>query len=214
MGLQRIFAYCLVNCNNWLLSEVSVLDVAQGGGYVHNLFGGQIKQRAEKDRATQYFEPHSTKLRGVGKVLDGDERFYNNIFLDDDGLQSYDDCQEPVWMGGNVFLYRAKPSKREEKPLRLPDADNRYRIRREGTDIVLELTLDADWPQQRQFPLITTELLGKTQLVGQAYEHPDGTPLKINTDYYNNPRDLDNPFPGPVELSKSKNELLVWPVEN
>jgi alpha-L-arabinofuranosidase len=197
--------------NNIFLSDVALLDSSQGGAYAHNLFVGKVQQRAEPDRLTQYFKPHSTELVDVAKVLDGDDRFYNNIVVEDSGLQSYDKSVEPLSMGGNVFLGKAKACKLEQDPLFAPTADTRFWVQKDGNEVVLEMHLDQAWGSARQRQLVTTELLGKPELVKQAFDNPDGTPLRVDTDYFGNPRNPANPFPGPIELPITTSKTKVWP---
>lgn len=77
--------------NNILLSERSIKFAAQGGAFVHNLFGGSIAcigrgtrngaPDLPSDRYTPYHEKHGTKIVGFMTFLHGDARFYNNIFV-------------------------------------------------------------------------------------------------------------------------------------
>ena len=46
---------------------------------------------------------------------------------------------------------------------------------------------------------MTTELLGKAKTPDMPYENPDGSPLKIDTDYFGKQRNETNPTPGPFE---------------
>ena len=46
---------------------------------------------------------------------------------------------------------------------------------------------------------MTTERLGKAAIPNLPYEQPDGTPIRINTDYFGKQRDRANPTPGPFE---------------
>jgi alpha-N-arabinofuranosidase len=46
---------------------------------------------------------------------------------------------------------------------------------------------------------VTTELLGKAKIPELPYENPDGSPLKIDTDYFGKQRNEANPTPGPFE---------------
>lgn len=40
----------------------------------------------------------------------------------------------------------------------------------------------------------------------------EGSPVKVNTDYFGNKRNTSNPFPGPIEVKKNgKQEWRVWP---
>jgi alpha-N-arabinofuranosidase len=197
--------------NNILLSDVALKDASQGSAYVHNLFAGAIIQRPELERVTQYFQPHLTELVGVAKILDGDDRFYNNIIVEESGLKSYDKSKEPLWMGGNLFLAKAKACRIEKNPLFDEEADTRFHVRRDGKNVYLEMDLDQAWGDARQRKLITTELLGETRVTKQAFENTDGSPLVIDTDYFGNPRDPENPFPGPFELLEKTGRIKVWP---
>jgi alpha-N-arabinofuranosidase len=195
--------------NNVLMSATSLLDSAQGGAYVHNLFGGNIRYRAEAMRSTQYFKPHSTELVGAAKVLDGDERFYNNILLAAGGLAIYDSHEEEIVMDGNVFVGTASSSRLEDDPLCATEADGSFVIEPQGAGVMLKLKLSADW-RQRQCQPVTTERLGKTRVPGQEFDNPDGTPIAIDTDYFGNVRDLNSPFPGPFELLEDSDAIEIW----
>lgn len=67
--------------NNIMLSENSLRNFAQGGAYIHNLFGGRILHAAVLNRFTPYHFPHSTAVAGLMTILGGDDRFFNNIFI-------------------------------------------------------------------------------------------------------------------------------------
>lgn len=196
--------------NNIMMSRRSIYDSAQGNAFVHNLFGGEIEQREEEQRTTQYFQPHSTVLAGVSKVTDGDERFYNNIVMGDRGLAPYDNTEEEVVIEGNVYLYRAKPASLDSKAVCFPDADIRYRITVDDEDVYLELPLETEWGVSGGSGLIDTKRLGKTKISNQGFENPDGSSLRIDCDINNSPRALNKPFPGPIELSESVSKIKIW----
>ena len=67
--------------NNIFGSEQNFQNAAQGGAYVHNLFLGGMFRYAILDRSTPYHLPHSTEMMGCSLVISGDDRYYNNIFL-------------------------------------------------------------------------------------------------------------------------------------
>ncbi|HHT76859.1 MAG TPA: right-handed parallel beta-helix repeat-containing protein [Clostridiaceae bacterium] len=67
--------------NNILLSMKSIKDMSHGGAYVNNLFGGFISMCPVPDRFTPYHFPHETAVAGVVRIMGGDNRFYNNIFM-------------------------------------------------------------------------------------------------------------------------------------
>ncbi len=70
---------CLID-NNLLLSKSSILDIAQGTAWVHNIIAGYIAHRPIPTRYTPYHHAHSTAVMGLTSFLGGDDRFYNNIF--------------------------------------------------------------------------------------------------------------------------------------
>ncbi len=77
--------------NNILLSEVSLRMASQGIAMVHNLICGSftcvgdgtdmIVDGVLRQRYTPYHIPHRTEVMGFMTILHGDDRFYNNIFV-------------------------------------------------------------------------------------------------------------------------------------
>ncbi len=77
--------------NNILLSDVSLRIASQGVAMVHNLICGSFTSVGEgtdsivdgklRQRYTPYHIPHRTEVMGFVTILHGDNRFYNNIFL-------------------------------------------------------------------------------------------------------------------------------------
>ena len=57
------------------------MNAAQGGAYVHNLFCGGTYRYDVIERSTPYHFAHSTDIKGSALVYGGDDRLYNNIFV-------------------------------------------------------------------------------------------------------------------------------------
>lgn len=77
--------------NNILLSDVSLRFAAQGIAMVHNLICGAFTCVGDGTgwRYTPYHIPHRTEVMGFMTILHGDNRFCNNIFIQnwpDDGF--------------------------------------------------------------------------------------------------------------------------------
>lgn len=77
--------------HNLFLSPMNFRNMSQGGAFVHNLFAGRFVVRSEITRTTPYHFPHETAVAGYSNITGGDERYYNNIFLGDNGTN-----KEPV----------------------------------------------------------------------------------------------------------------------
>jgi alpha-N-arabinofuranosidase len=212
--------------NNLFLSTISLHDMSEGGAYVHNLMTGQIVSRPEPRRVTPYHPAHSTAVAGLVDIKGGDNRFYNNLLVGKGesaagagkgaepaagfGLWVYDNREFPLQTGGNVYCKGARPCSKEAKDVTLPGVDPKARIEDEGQVVYLRLA----WDQAMRSPnttLVTTELLGKAKIPGLAYENPDGSPLKIDTDYFGKRRNGASPTAGPFENpGEGELRIKVW----
>lgn len=69
--------------NNILLSDASLRIATQGVAMVHNLICGSftVVGGGTGWRYTPYHMPHRTEVMGFMTILHGDDRFYNNIFM-------------------------------------------------------------------------------------------------------------------------------------
>jgi len=195
--------------NNIFLSNRSLLDMSEGGAYVHNLFAGRIVQRPELGRETPFHPPHSTKVAGLQKIQGGDDRFYNNIFTQD-GLNVYDKVTLPIQAEGNVYYNGAKPYNKETNNIVKGQFDPEIKLVEDGDNVYLQITLDDSY-RALDNPLVTTKLLGKANIPDAAYENPDDTTLKVDTDYFGRKRNEADPSAGPFENpGEGKLTLKVW----
>ena len=194
--------------NNIFLSAKAVKRQTSGGAYAHNLFLGGISVEADS-RRTPVFAPHSLDSRRLAAIYNGDDRYYNNLFVKV-GLTAYDKLSA-VWMQGNVFVKNGKPSAVETNALVFPGYDPKLKLIEKPDGWYLELAIDPAW-KQAQRPLVTTELLGKALTPNQPFENPDGSTLRIASDYLGQLRDAANPSPGPFEINQTGMKTIkVWP---
>ncbi|MCX6997386.1 MAG: right-handed parallel beta-helix repeat-containing protein [Kiritimatiellaeota bacterium] len=185
---------------------------SQGGAYAHNLISGRIANFHGDGRGTQVMKPHSTELIALKANPVGDVRWYNNILANGEKFGAYDNATMPVTASGNVFAKGATPSKYDKEALLKPDFDTGAKLTRKDDGWYLELNTDVKWAAEQKRAFVATELLGKAIIPDQEFTNPDGSPLKIDTDYSGNPRNPQNPFPGPFETVKDgKQEIKVWP---
>lgn len=213
--------------NNIFLSPTTLLDMSQGGAYAHNLIAGKIVSAEEPGRETPFHPEHSTRVAGLANIKGGDNRFYNNIFVGDGspatppappkqgerhrrvagyGLFVYDGREFPLMTGGNVYYRGARPYAKEDAPTAVGEFDPRVRL--EG--LSLQLTLDPAI-QKAKAQTVTTELLGAAKIPGAAYKNPDGSPVRIDGDYFGKNRDVSHPTPGPIERpGLGEVQLKVW----
>jgi alpha-L-arabinofuranosidase len=88
--------------------------------------------------------------------------------------------------------------------------DPQVKLVEENSHAYLQLTVEATVPKAKT-TLVTTELLGKAKIPSVPYENADGSPLKVDIDYFAKPRNPANPTPGPFENpGQGMLKLKVW----
>ncbi|KAA6322368.1 hypothetical protein EZS27_028080 [termite gut metagenome] len=201
--------------NNVFGSPINVWDMSQGGAFVHNLFAGRFGVNSETGRYTPYHLPHQTDVAGLSIILNGDNRFYNNLFLPTHpdkkhsyGLAAYQKAGYPSYADGNAYYNNALPFEGEPHPAVLSDVDPQFRIEDKGKEVYVLFTLQG--LNNLQTKLVDTERLGKAKFPKQAYEQPNGQPIVFDTDYLGRAR-AEFPAPGPFEqLQAGEIRLNVW----
>ena len=102
--------------NNIFLSERAIKLPTQGVAFVHNFFYGAISavgrgvkngsEKYDSTRYTPYHIPHRTEIIGFMSVLHGDDRFYNNVFVQPEVRQGVIELSKPMetdqWDDGNL----------------------------------------------------------------------------------------------------------------
>ena len=100
--------------NNISLSPRTIQENTDGGAYLHNIFSGDIN-RLDDQRYTPYHLNHSTEVKGIRTITEGDHRFFNNIFIGGDnsklkyGMIVFDVSQRPIYAENNLFLNGSLP---------------------------------------------------------------------------------------------------------
>ena len=98
--------------NNILLSEASLRMPSEGIAVVHNLICGaftsidagcdNVVEGRLRQRYTPYHMPHRTEVMGFMTILHGDDRIYNNIFVQRQSKEGHDD-RDNHEVGTRVF---------------------------------------------------------------------------------------------------------------
>jgi hypothetical protein len=199
--------------NNILCSPVNIWDMSQGGAFVHNLFAGCFRMAKETSRYTPYHLPHSTEVAGLSIILNGDDRFYNNLFVpvnvnekrDDyygknvSGLIAYNKSGYPSYADGNAYYHTAIPFEGEQHIINLPEFDSGFQLEEKGGEVFISFRVQGLSDLQTQS--VTTNRLGEAKFPKQKYENPDGSPVDFSKDFFNQARP-EHPVPGPFNLAK------------
>jgi len=213
--------------NNILLSPMAIKTQSEGGAYIHNLIAGAVYMWPDPNRFTPYFLPHSTEISALTTIFSGDDRYYNNIFIGNGdktpqklgypqgityqyGLEIYNTARLPVWINNNLYYNKAKPYGKEQNFIEIVEHNPDFKLVEKNENVFLHFTFDQAYYRYK-VNMITTELLGKAKIPKAAFDNPDGTPLKINNDYFGNLRSEDNNTTGPFSnLNTGALVLQVW----
>ncbi len=192
--------------NNLMLSAISLTNWSQGGAYVHNLIAGRIRSTAEPNRETPWHPPHDTAIAGIASIRGGGEIFLNNLIVDADGfertLATDRDALTGSWtLDPATNYFPVHPQESPVHPIRF--AANRLlsgRPRfeeREGRWILSlgQAERGTGWP-------VDSECLGSCDTNGCRFEDFNGTPLRIDGDFFGAPRSPSSPRIGPFEAQQ------------
>jgi hypothetical protein len=158
---------------------------------------------------------HSTQIAGMHPAAagdSGDHRFYNNLFVAPCNLHALDNSALPCFAAGNVFTKGSQPSNFDTDALHQPEFDAGEKLIERPDGWYLALTEDKAWRDEAKRKLVTTELLGEARIPKVPFENTDGSPFRLNTDYFGTERDEQNPFPGPFEkVADGQQPVKIWP---
>lgn len=202
--------------NNILLSRRSLFDDTDGGAFLHNLFGGYIN-RQDDMRYTPYHLNHSTEVKGITTITNGDHRFYNNLFVGGKvpdaqyGLCMYDPAKGPVYAEDNLFCNGAKPMTDRNQGNVMDSYDPDFKLEETADWVYLSFKMGQISPALMRVKTVDSARLGITKLSGLPYEHFDGTPFILDKDYFGVARSGQSPVIGPVEtLQGGTIRMKVW----
>ena len=197
--------------NNIFLSPRALLVNTQGAAYVHNLMLGAVRVNHTEKRETPYHPAHSTVVAGLAGNPSGDDRYYNNLMVQKTDLTVYDKAKMPVFMKDNVFAAGAKPCKDEPSPVVEPEFDPGVTLVEKADGFHLNLVFNKNRATTPKCRLITTVVLGKATIPNLPYENADGSPVKVDTDYFGKSRSTVHQTVGPFENpGEGELQLKVW----
>lgn len=230
---------CLID-NNIFLSVNTFENAAQGTAFVHNLIGGNVWQVDVLDRETPYHFPHSTQVKGITKVLSGDDRVLNNMILGihkslDSDFQAWCSAYDrqvtpeifyekmktksclvinptlPVWIDGNAYAGFGSAFREEKNFIRV----DKIKVSLEENNG--EWILSMNIPEELLFAScegVTTKRLGSPIFTEESYENPDETPVDFSLDIVGAKRE-GQIIPGPFAmLTTGEHKIIVWEINS
>jgi len=199
--------------NNIMLSPLNIKDRSQGVLFAHNLLAGRYLPIPDH-RETPYHKAHSTEVVAIHDIAGGDKYYFNNILAGVCSLRNVERAELPVRMNGNVFVNGATPSVNESNPLIQTNFNPELSITNMADGVYLQITFHKEWANVKGHR-VTSEKLANAIIPDVPFENPDGTPFRIDTDYFGETRERGFVYPGPfVERAEGPQLIKVWPKKN
>lgn len=205
--------------NNVCLSAHSIQENSDGGAYLHNIFAGTIT-RLDDSRYTPYHLRHSTQVKGFRTIIEGDHRFYGNIFTNrqkgDDkkeaahGLTPFGASRLPIYAANNIFCRGTASMKDKKQGWTKADWTPNFRIEETADGVYLVSDVALSGFQSLKGRRIDTGMLGVTSLSGYMFELADGADFILDKDMLGNARNIDAPAVGPIETSPEAKRVKLF----
>ncbi|MCF8714696.1 right-handed parallel beta-helix repeat-containing protein [Joostella atrarenae] len=200
--------------HNIMLSYASVRNLSQGGAYINNLIGGRVIVKAVTDRFTPYFLPHSLNIAGLSTIQGGDDRFYNNIFLEPDNkMETYLHAKQDSWIEANLFFEKQDSIHMAYKTNKFIDFEAKANVIEKNENVFVDINF-IDYVQDFKGKIVTTSTLGITKLSKSRFDNPDGSDIMFNVDYFGEKISGEKRFFGPFHrfTENNNNGIKVWSI--
>lgn len=189
--------------HNIFLSKVSIKNWSQGGAYVHNLLGGEIRSTAEPNRETPWHPAHDTKITGLAAIRGGDDRFINNWIYDSSGLER--SCQ--IKRDALVGDWKIDPATGVFTVY--PQASDTFPSQNEGNVVLnrrpelveqdghLQLLVEVPEYTADSCGAVSSEQLGLSAIAQLPYLDCSGAAFDFMSDYFGHSRSKETRIAGP-----------------
>jgi len=188
--------------NNICLSSTAIHNWSSGGAFVHNLIGGRVR-RSSDGRETPVLKPHSVEVTGLHPIPNGDVRWYNNVFLSEVDMAPLNEHYLDSIADGNVHGHTAHHTEHEGHAV-VMDSPPQWHLREASDGWFLDLEMSPAALASVPRKAVSSALLGRAVISVQAFAQPDGTPFRMDRDYFGNAHEPGNPVAGPFDLSGGK----------
>jgi hypothetical protein len=192
--------------HNIFLSDTAIYSVSQGGAFAHNLIAGRIERIPDLGRDTPYHPQSSTAIAGLSSTRGGDERYFNNLFLNGNALEEAKRELAPSAGGKKV------EPKDDNQPY--PNLLSHNQVVHSAFTLSKEkdgwdLNFVANDTTFSVCPRVNTAALGVTQVSKLPYLDYDGSPLVLDSDYLDQNHQEEGTIAGPFASISLKERIQV-----
>jgi len=219
-GLKTEVNHGPIMVDNNVFVRSRFFEEGNGTLVAHNLFLDCVFWfKASPIRVVPYYEPHSTVRAGSEGTTLRHQKIYNNITICGDGIAGgigkiIDEREGSITgftVNNNVYLDGAGKFDNQDNLSVVDGSDAGAEFIHSPDSVLIRFKLPSS-VFIGNYPLITSEFMGKVSFAEMFMEHPDGTPLDITSDFYGNPVDPNKVLPGPFQnITPGENSFTLWP---
>ncbi len=199
--------------DNNILVDSPMMSDSERVILAHNLFcNSGIRYQKRDSRSSGYFLPHTLKqVKTLPAASRTGDRYYNNIFIavgadrlhSKRGAASSTDPVNPqdYRSAGNVYYNGAPRQPWDESGIENQTFHASCKMQSLADGAILQLTVDRS-VLALQDPLVDTAFVGPYSIIDQGMEQHDGSPIRLDHDYFGALRNTTHPRAGPFEHLK------------
>jgi hypothetical protein len=171
--------------------------------FYNNLYLGQCEDSTNVNTSvtagTHHYNGRPTSLDEYIEKVDevpGDHESFNRV-------------KQPVYIDNNVYLGSAKAFDQEKTNLIQSGFDTSFILEETTDGIYMSCTLPEAFDEFNS-PIRSTRNLTRVRIVDAEFDNPDGSPMTLDTDYFNEKKS-ETTKAGPLnQLRSGDNKIKVW----
>lgn len=137
------------------------------------------------------------------------EEYLEKVHQKPGDVEIFLNTDQPVYINNNLYLNGAVPFEREDQKLVEDQFNPEFSIIEEGDEVYLFCKLPEDF-KKIQGEVQSTATLKRVRIVNAEFENPDGSDVKVDTDYLREQRPHEGVIGPIIKLKNGENRIKVW----
>jgi len=189
-------------------TKIAGFSVVHGGddSFYNNIFIGRDSidgivhgDIANEGVGTGHYKGYTTSM----------EEYLEKVHQKPGDVEIFLNTDQPVYINHNLYLNGAVPFEREDKKIVADQFNPEFSIIEEGDEVYLSCKLPEDFGKI-QGEVQTTATLNRVRIANADFENPDGSDVKVDTDYLREQRPHKGVIGPILKLKQGENRVKVW----
>jgi len=137
------------------------------------------------------------------------EEYLEKVHKEPGDVGIFLNTDQPVYINNNLYLNGAVPFERENEKIVNEQFNPEFSIEEEGHEVYLCCKLPEDF-EKIQGEVQSTATLKRVRIANADFENPDGSDVKVDTDYLREQRPHTGVIGPIIRLKQGENRIKVW----